>query len=285
MRKFLAIIVVACIAVAMMIPTSAASTDNAAVYLAVNAWDVAANAAYDNLSIYNRALSAEEVAALCTAGGDASTMADGLVGFYKFEGNLNNEVEGGVAGEAIGAKFGAPAGDPVFEDGTIKTSNEVNDGVKFDLKLGTSFTVSIKVVSVEAYVFASPIVWIGGTDQPGGDENWIGLWHDFADNGIAAGSNDAAGARVGVAGAQEGGIASTDNLFVTLVVDNGVGTLYYNGETVGTTAEGAAMPNPYGAAASADEGKTEAPQTGFATVALAIAAIGSGAYVVSKKRH
>ena len=36
-----------------------------------------------------------------------------------------------------------------------------------------------------------------------------------------------------------------------------------------------------------DDGKEpdQAPQTGFATVALAIAAIGSGAYVVSKKNH
>ena len=29
----------------------------------------------------------------------------------------------------------------------------------------------------------------------------------------------------------------------------------------------------------------KAPQTGFATIALAVAAIGSGAYIVSKKRH
>ena len=307
MRKFLAIVVVVALAAAMMIPASAASTDDAAVYIGVNAWDPAANAAYDNLSIYNRALSADEVAALNAAGGDPTSAADGLVGFYKFEGNLNNEVEGGVAGEAVGFKFAAPAGDPVFEDGTFKTTNGVNDGAKFDVKLGKSFTVSIKVVSVEAYVFASPIVWIGGTNQPGGDENWVGIWHDFADNGVAAGSNDAPGSRVGVAGAQAGGIAGTENLFVTLVVDNGTMTLYYNGEEVGKTADGAAAPDPFGNADNAADDNTgddnantgddntntgddtntddgeKAPATGFATIALAIAAIGSGAYIVSKK--
>lgn len=302
MRKLLAVIVVVALAAAMMIPASAANTD-------------------------------------------------GLVGFYKFEGNLNNEVEGGAAGEAIGFQFAAASGDPVFEDGKLVTTTAAGDGVKFALDLEKNFTISVKVKATSR-VFAAPVVWVGPTAQPGGGENWIGIWHGFDDNatkGPALGSNDAAGSRVGVLGA-DGAFTEMDETLVTIVINEGVGSLYYNGTLVGTTADGKTLPDPtsadgcavyigcnawdkpadgtydnlsvYNRALSAEEvaalaaaggdptatgdapaqtgtpaptdtpaqtdtpadtGKPTAPSTGFATIALAIVAIGSGAYVVSKK--
>ncbi len=61
-------------------------------------------------------------------------------------------------------------------------------------------------------------------------------------------------------------------------------------KTVATTAIGTLNDAPATPPATegnkpGEGGNPPAPQTGFATVALAVAAIGSGAYIVSKKRH
>ena len=276
-------------------------------------------------------------AALAVTASAANT--DGLVGFYKFEGNFDNEVEGGAAGEAVGNKFGAPAGDAAFADGKFQTVNGTNDGAKFALGLEGDFTVSF-YVSTEASL-ASPLVWVGGTNQ--GPENWIGVWWDpgadwnMDDAKITMSSNDPDNNRITVN--PSAALTNPTDAYITITVADGVGSIYVNGKLAGATntdgahhawAGGEAdtetnMPNPweaedcaiyfgvnawdasanasydnlavYSRALSADEvsalyaaggdptaeGEAQAPQTGFATIALAVVALGSGAYVVSKK--
>ena len=174
------------------------------------------------------------VMAVSTFAADTET---GLVGFYKFEGNLKNEVGGEAA--PIGKLLAAPAGDAVFADGKLTTSSAIGDGVKLDVTLEKDFTVSF-YTKVEGYLFASPQIWMGGSNQS--PESWIGVWSTFdGAHGLSIGSNDAAGARVG---AEVAVTYPTEEVYVTITVADGVGTLYHNGVEVAKTADGALLPNP-----------------------------------------
>ena len=258
---------------------------------------------------------------------------DGLIGFYKLDGNFKNEV--GVDGAAIGRRFNDPAGEPVFTDGRFRTVNGVDDGAVFNLDIERDFTIAFYANAT--YNFSSPFIWIGNRIQlyP---ENWIVIGCDiFERETVTVSSNDATGTRLTL----DTGVAFGVDAYYTLVVSEGIATVYVDGVLVGATNtngyepsyEGrkenltSLLPNPweaedcaiyvgvncwdaaadctydnisvYNKAISADEvaalyaaggdptvggeGEAPAPQTGFATIALAVVAIASGAYIVSKK--
>ena len=131
---------------------------------------------------------------------------------------------------ALAAALMIPASAAVA-DGKFVTSNEAPVGAKFALDLNKDFTISL-YVTADSYQFASPIVWVGSVNQS--PENWIGIWHDFEDHGPTLGSNDADGHRLGVQGKKDT-VAGVENLFVTIVVSDGEGTLYYDGVAVANT--------------------------------------------------
>ncbi|MCD8055272.1 MAG: leucine-rich repeat protein, partial [Clostridiales bacterium] len=159
-------------------------------------------------------------------------VTDGLVGYYSLTSDFSNSVEGGNDGTAIGYMFGDTEGDANFTDGSFHTTNGVNDGAVFTADITDNFTVSF-TVSADWYVFAAPILWIGGTDQS--SENWIGVWCDFEESyGPSVGSNDSEGYRIGVMGGTSEGVTyPVTDLVITLVVEDGVAYLYYDGVLVG----------------------------------------------------
>ncbi|MCD7712775.1 MAG: leucine-rich repeat protein, partial [Firmicutes bacterium] len=159
-------------------------------------------------------------------------VTDGLVGYYTLTSDLSNSVEGGSDGSAVGHMFGDTEGDANFTDGSFHTTNGVNDGAVFTADITDDFTVSF-TVSVDWYVFAAPILWIGSQDQS--SENWIGIWCDFNESyGPSVGSNGSEGYRIGVMGGTSVGVTyPVTDLIITLVVEDGVAYLYYDGVLVG----------------------------------------------------
>ncbi|MCD8004012.1 MAG: leucine-rich repeat protein, partial [Clostridia bacterium] len=159
-------------------------------------------------------------------------VTDGLVGYYTLTSDLSNSVEDGEDGSAVGYTFGDVAGDADFTDGSFHTTNGVNDGAVFTADITDNFTVSF-TVSVDSYAFAAPILWIGSMDQS--EENWIGVWGDVEESyGPSVGSNDSEGYRIGVMGGTSEGVTyPVTDLIITLVVEDGVAYLYYDGVLVG----------------------------------------------------
>jgi hypothetical protein len=164
----------------------------------------------------------------------AADTGTGLVGFYKFDGNLKNEV--GKDGEAIGQKFGTPKGDPVFADGRFQTTTDVSDGAKFEVDIEKNFTVAFYVTS--NFTNVAPIVWIGGQDQS--TESWMGVWCDPGNNWgnaetakLTMSSNGTG--RMTVDSGRPAPAFPIENLYITVTYDDGVASLYIDGVLVGSS--------------------------------------------------
>ncbi|MCD8314558.1 MAG: leucine-rich repeat protein, partial [Firmicutes bacterium] len=190
--------------------------------------DITDTTAYTYLRIYGCEYGNVAEMKLYTAYG----VTDGLVGYYLLTSDLSNSVDGGNDGTAIGYLFGDVAGDADFTDGAFHTTNGVNDGAVFTADITDNFTVSF-TVSADWYVFAAPLLWIGSQDQS--SENWIGVWCDFEESyGPSVGSNGSESYRIGVmGGASEGVTYPVTDLIITLVVEDGIAYLYYDGVLVG----------------------------------------------------
>lgn len=164
----------------------------------------------------------------------AADTGTGLVGFYKFDGNLKNEV--GKDGEAIGQKFGTPKGDPVFADGRFQTTTDVSDGAKFEVDIEKNFTVAFYVTS--NFTNVAPIVWIGGQDQS--TESWMGVWCDPGNNWgnaetakLTMSSNGTG--RMTVDSGRPAPAFPIENLYITITYDDGIASLYIDGVLVGSS--------------------------------------------------
>ncbi|MCD7831442.1 MAG: leucine-rich repeat protein, partial [Firmicutes bacterium] len=190
--------------------------------------DITDTTAYTYLRIYGCEYGNVAEMRIYTAYG----VTDGLVGYYTLTSDLSNSVEGGSDGSAVGHMFGDTEGDADFTDGSFHTTNGVNDGAVFTADITDNFTVSF-TVSVDWYAFAAPILWIGSQDQS--SENWIGIWCDFNESyGPSVGSNGSEGYRIGVMGGTSVGVTyPVTDLIITLVVEDGVAYLYYDGVLVG----------------------------------------------------
>ncbi len=198
----------------------------------------------------------------------ADTKSD-LIGQFKFDGDLKNEVTGEEGVPTAKGTFTATEKTFTFVDGVDGSAvylSEANadgvadtTGVKLNVapKSGQAYTISVWVKALGA-TFANPIIWMGDTTQPGGAESWVGIWNGFFSDyskGPSLGSNTAGDPRVGAmpVSAEDGltnyGAGLADNLAtfdwmnVTITVDAGVGKLYYNGVLVGQTAEGSLLPD------------------------------------------
>jgi|GEM_PF-1254497 len=178
----------------------------------------------------------------------ADTTSD-LIGQFSFDDNVDN-AKGGTA-EIVGKAFADPTDTEFTFEAGVKgnalrlAKDEDTNGL--DLKInpsGEKYTVAVWA-KADKFGFAAPIVWIGARNQT--TEAWTGLWAGFGADWSKApefGSNDSSGARVGAV--PETGLAEVAGMtfgwtFLTAVVDNGVATLYYNGEQVAQTADGAAI--------------------------------------------
>ncbi len=182
----------------------------------------------------------------------------GLIGQFKFDGDLKNEVTG-ESGVPVTQKIAAEEPDFTFNyvdgvDGSAIYMNENGDTHGIDLKIkptdGKAYSISVWTKALGCN-FANPIVWAGKKTQA--PECWVGIWPglfgDYA-KGPALGSNNADNTRPAVEpslndGTKYGaGIADAPTTYdwinVTITVNNGIGTLYYNGICVGQTAEGGA---------------------------------------------
>ncbi|MCD7748400.1 MAG: discoidin domain-containing protein [Firmicutes bacterium] len=190
--------------------------------------DITDTTAYTYLRIYGCEYGNVAEMRIYTAYG----VTDGLVGYYTLTSDLSNSVEGGSDGSAVGHMFGNTEGDADFTDGSFHTTNGVNDGAVFTADITDDFTVSF-TVSVDWYAFAAPILWIGSQDQS--SENWIGIWCDFNESyGPSVGSNGSEEYRIGVMGGTSVGVTyPVTDLIITLVVEDGVAYLYYDGVLVG----------------------------------------------------
>ncbi len=189
----------------------------------------------------------------------AADIESDLIGKFKFDGNLTNEVGG--EGTAVLKGLAAGEGDAsVFTyvdgvDGSAIYMNKDGDttGVNLNIcpKDGGTYTISVWAKALGCN-FANPIVWAGKNTQS--PECWVGIWPGLAGdyaNGPALGSNDEAGNRYGITPTKPAGIEGALGTFewmnITIVVEkldgNIVGSLYYNGTLVGLTIDGVNLPD------------------------------------------
>ncbi|MCD7944912.1 MAG: discoidin domain-containing protein [Clostridia bacterium] len=174
------------------------------------------------------------IATLCVFT-SAEEVTDGLVAHYALSSDLTDSVgsaDGSVIYKNVTDTTTEGSSEVTYSDGALVIADGSDVGVKFPVSGITSdFTVSVTVeVLASSRGWASPFIWIGGTDQS--TENWIGIWTGF-DNGswIDVGSNDADGHRVGVeSGISEAPMSATT---FTLVVESNVAYYYVNGALVG----------------------------------------------------
>ena len=177
-----------------------------------------------------------------------------LLGHWKLDGNLDNEVEGGPSAEFIGYLFSRPFYDPEFYvwvegvDGYAWMSETSSkDGIKFAAPSSQSVTF-MEWVRAENCPFTTPLIWWGEQNQANalglGGEAWIGVWPEFNEDwgavGPCIGSNNAAGERVAVH-PDENPYSGTTLPWVHIAItieyneDTGLshGKLYYNGKLAG----------------------------------------------------
>ncbi len=202
----------------------------------------------------------------------AEIPTDGLIGYFKFEGNLNNEAAADTPGVLMGKTFGESMYDDPSELFWVHNSVE---GYGFDCAEGdgfctyvnpgdNDFTVAVWLLEISDPGII-PYVWYGQTSQS--PENWIGIWNvNVAAGwtrtpGITIGSNDAAGARIEIVPAEnnydadaaaDGGIIMqwTHIAYTATQVkgedeataDTYTITMYVNGVEVGTNS---GFPDPY----------------------------------------
>lgn len=192
----------------------------------------------------------------------AEIPTENLEAYFKFEGNLVNE----VTGEAVGRLVDKFSEDYLWEDDECYWVSTAPDG-KYAFCMGEGdgfstetyftgdFTVGLWIMEDFDGTSIHPYVWAGPQDQSSG-ECWIGIWNVDISNswskpGITLGSNDSAGARLEIV-PEEAAQYDTEadislqwtHVVVTGVYDEATDTytttLYVNGENVGTC-EG--MPN------------------------------------------
>ncbi len=174
------------------------------------------------------------IATLCVFT-SADEVTDGLVAHYELSSDLTDSVgsaDGSVIYKNVTDTTTEGSSEVTYSDGALVIADGSDVGVKFPVSGITSdFTVSVTVeVLATSRGWASPFIWIGGTDQS--TENWIGIWTGF-DNGswIDVGSNDSDGHRVGVeSGISEAPMSATT---FTLVVESNVAYYYVDGTLVG----------------------------------------------------
>ncbi|MCD8002955.1 MAG: LamG domain-containing protein [Clostridia bacterium] len=160
---------------------------------------------------------------------------DGLVAYYALSEDLTDSVggaDGSVVYKIITDTTTEGSSEVTYSDGALVIADGSDVGVKFPVSGITSdFTVSVTIEVLATYRgWASPFIWIGGTDQS--PENWIGLWTGFfSDSWIALGSNDSDGHRLGVNGTVTAFPA--EEATYTIVVESNVAYLYIDGVYVG----------------------------------------------------
>jgi hypothetical protein len=189
---------------------------------------------------------------------------DGLIGWFKLDGNLKNEVEGGEEAAWIGNKFG----EPLWESDEYLWYTGVDgycwfvedDGIRFLNPGNEGFTMAIWFMGL-SNGNVSPILWYGQQDQSSG-ESWIGCWGvtvnpwedgaAWSSYGPSVGSNNAQGTRPEIRPDHSYYDPSAEVplpwTFVTITCvpnEDGETTtteFYLNGEHIGTNTE---TPNPY----------------------------------------
>lgn len=176
-----------------------------------------------------------------------------LIGKFSFEENLTNSVKG--EGTPIGKGLAESSGtaftytDAVNGKGLQLGLDGNTDGIKLNVSpTGDNYTFGIWM-KVDVTVFANPIMWYGGKDQPAQGESWTGIWPGLVDNwttGPAIGSNRPEDDRPGAT--PKTGLASADDnkkfdwTFITAVFKGPQAELYYNGTLVGVTSDVAIIP-------------------------------------------
>lgn len=189
---------------------------------------------------------------------------DGLIGWFKLDGNLKNEVEGGEDAVWIGQNFSEPLWDEdeyiwwTGVDGYCWQSDQT-DGIRFLNPGNEGFTMAIWFMDLTAGSY-SPILWYGQQNQ--NPENWIGCWGNtvnpyeggdaWTGYGPSLGSNNPAGTRPEIR-PEKSLYDKTAEVplpwtFITITCipnEDGETTtteLYLNGEYIGTNTQ---TPNPY----------------------------------------
>ena len=176
----------------------------------------------------------------------AADLDSDLIGYYKFNGTLKNEL-GGEA-ELIGAQLSSSFDDePTFEtgykDASLCVMSEIGDGLKLDcVPKDNTYTISFWA-KAETEGFAAPLIWIGSeTHRDASYSRWIGKWADFNTNGWgrtpSIGSNDEQNSKVGAI--PEKGLSNSESFgwtYITMTVNDGYGALYYNGTEVANTTD------------------------------------------------
>lgn len=193
---------------------------------------------------------------------------ENLEAYFKFEGNLVNE----VTGEAVGRLVDSFSEDYLWEDeecywvnvapdGNYAFCMAEGDGFSTETYFTGDFTFGMWIMEEDGTSTGiHPYMWAGpqaqNSEVTNNGECWIGIWNvnlptDWSEYGITLGSNDGSGARLGII-PEEAGLFDADadielqwtHVVVTGVYDEATDTyttnLYIDGENVGTC-EG--MPN------------------------------------------
>ncbi len=149
------------------------------------------------------------VMAITTSAADIPT--DGLIANFKFDMTWENSVDG-TSGEPITTQFGEALYEDVMDPdrywftGVEGQAFWCADGDGFNTLVnpGTNdWTIGLWVIE-PAHAGITPYMWYGQRTQS--PENWISLWNVCIENsagawdqlGLAVGSNDSAGARLGL---------------------------------------------------------------------------------------
>ncbi|HJM64993.1 MAG TPA: LamG-like jellyroll fold domain-containing protein, partial [Roseibacillus sp.] len=144
----------------------------------------------DDTRIYNRGLSADEVAALYELERPASTLSDGLVAYYPFNGNANDESGNGHDGTINGASLTT---DRNGEAGSAYSFDGTNDFIEVSHSSELNFERTLCIA-----FWMKPDSWGGRSEEVGGIvskmpndntepyEHGYAVFHDFNRNGKMA---------------------------------------------------------------------------------------------------
>lgn len=191
------------------------------------------------------------LAAMLSTAAFAIDLPDGdILGYWKLDGNLNNEVStasasyiGGYYAEAL---FGVDS-DYVWIEGVDgyawKSETSVKDGIKFVAPTSQSITV-MEWVKSENFVGWTPLVFWGSQDQITNGQNWIGVWSDnksgWNEQGPSIGSCNPQGQYVSAICSENPGFEAESlpwtHIAMTIeydaAADVSTGKLYFNGVLV-----------------------------------------------------
>ncbi len=220
------------------------------IYLGVNFWDNSFKGLMDNVSIYNRALSSDDVTALYAKENTNTTTPDiktGLTAYYPLDNNLNNivsnskaKLHGGASSDDNDTWNKNPIDNVTYGTGKKGTAFEFNGGVKgadgnngleLDVKTNKSFTISAWVNTAEKInfqpVFFAPVDFdnyvTSGTNYndfaSGGIVNYKTIWY-WLDKNTSCSSS-----------LQDLPLNTWTHIVLTFD-DSGEAILYYNGEVL-----------------------------------------------------